>query len=161
MGVKTGNTSGAGYSVVSAAERHGIVLYAIVMGTSSSRDRFQDARSLLDWGFAHYRPMQLADKGTVVAEATVTNHLDRTVSVQVARETSAAVLDLNGTIKRTVSVSAVPAPIEAGQQLGVMTFRQGSRVVTSVPLVATQDVPRPNVFQSIWTGIVRLWRRVF
>jgi serine-type D-Ala-D-Ala carboxypeptidase (penicillin-binding protein 5/6) len=161
IGVKTGNTNGAGYSVVSAAERHGVLLYAIVMGTSSDRQRFLDAKSLLDWGFAHYRPLQIADRGTVVAEASVTSYLDRSVPVEVSKDTTVAVLDLDGTIKRTVAVSAVPAPVKAGQQLGVATFRQGPRVVATVPLVATEDVGRPNVFEAVWTAIVRVWRRVF
>ena len=63
IGVKTGNTDSAGYSVVSAARRGGVTLYAVVLGTSSDPQRFRDARELLDWGFAHYRPQSLASVG--------------------------------------------------------------------------------------------------
>lgn len=161
IGVKTGNTDGAGYSVVSAATRDSLTLYAVVLGTKTDRQRFTDAKALLDWGFAHYRPMQLADKGTVVAEAPVTSYLDRSVQVAISKDTTIPVLDLEGTIKRTVSVSSVEAPVSKGQQLGVATFRQGSRVVATVPLVATEDVARPNPFEAAWIAVVRVWKRVF
>jgi D-alanyl-D-alanine carboxypeptidase (penicillin-binding protein 5/6) len=161
MGVKTGNTDGAGYSVVSAASRQGVTLYAIVLGTKSDRQRFLDAKALMDWGFAHYRPMQVAHKGTVVAEAPVSDYLDVTVPIAVSQDATISVLDLDGEIKRDVQVSAVPAPVTEGQQLGVMTFRQGSRVIATVPLLATTAVGRPNPFEAVWIGTVRLWGRVF
>ena len=71
-GVKTGWTDDAGYSVVASAKRGGTELFAVVLGTPSEATRFAEARSLLDWGFAHYRTQQLATKGTVVAEASGT-----------------------------------------------------------------------------------------
>lgn len=161
VGIKTGYTSDAGYSVVSAAERHGVMLYAVVLGTKSDRERFADAKALLDWGFAHYRPMQLVEKGTVIGEASVSSYLDRTVPLAVEQSTAVAVLDLNGSIRRTVTVSAAPAPIEKGQRLGVATFRQGSRVVATVPLVATQSIDRPGPFEAAWIATVRVWQRIF
>jgi D-alanyl-D-alanine carboxypeptidase (penicillin-binding protein 5/6) len=161
LGVKTGHTNGAGYSVVSAAQRNGVMLYAVVLGSPTDRKRFLDAKALLDWGFAHYRPMVLVDRGTVIGEAVVSSYLDRTVPLSVEQTIRTPVLDLNGPIQRTVTVSAAPAPINKGQRLGVATFRQGKRVVASVPLISTLDVSRPNPFEAGWIAAVRLWNRVF
>jgi len=161
MGVKTGNTNGAGYSVVSAAERGGVTLFAVVMGTKSDRERFIDAKALLDWGFGHYRPMRVADKGTVVAEATVSDYLDVTVPLAFSQDTTLAVLDVDGPIKRSVSVAPVRAPVNAGQTVGVATFRQGQRVIATIPLVATHRVKAPNLFEVAWIAVVRVWERVF
>jgi len=161
IGVKTGNTNGAGYSVVSAAQRGGVTLYAIVLGTKSDRDRFTQAKALLDWGFAHYRPMQLGTRGTVVAETPVSSYLDVNVPVAFSADTTVPILDLNGTVKRTISVAPVPAPVEQGQQVGVATFKQGGKVIATVPLGATVEVGRPNPFEAAWIVAVRLWRRIF
>ena len=161
MGVKTGNTDGAGYSVVSAAQRQGVTLYAIVLGTKSDRQRFLDAKALMDWGFGHYRPQLIANKGSVIAEAAVSSYLDVTVPLAVSQDTTIAVLDVDGTIKRTVSVPPVPAPVQMGQTVGVATFRQGKRVIATVPLVATRQVNGPNPFEAAWIAVVRVWRRVF
>ena len=161
MGVKTGNTNGAGFSVISAAQRDGVTLYAVVLGTASDPQRFKDAAELLDWGFAHYRPQQLGTQGTVIAEAPVRDYLDVSVPAAMSADTSAAILDLEGPITRTVTVAAVRAPVNVGEQVGVATFTQGGKVVGTVPLVSAVHVRRPNPFQWVWIQLVRGWRRVF
>jgi D-alanyl-D-alanine carboxypeptidase (penicillin-binding protein 5/6) len=160
MGVKTGFTNGAGYSVVSAAQRNGLTLYAIVLGTKSDLLRFREAKTLLDWGFAHYRPMSIATAGTVVGEAPVKDYLDVTVPAAVSKDTTLPVLDLNGTIVREVQLSEVSAPVAVGQTVGVATFKQGGKTILTLPLVATQAVKRPNPFEFVWIAVIRLWRRV-
>ncbi len=127
IGIKTGFTDKAGYSVLSAAERDGVTLYAVVLGTASELQRFREARELLDWGFAHYRPQLLATAGTVVAEATVTDYLDQKVPAAISRDETVTVLDVGGPIVRTVTVSALPAPIKRGQTVGVATFTQAGK----------------------------------
>ncbi len=161
IGVKTGNTDEAGYSVVSAARRGGVMLYAIVLGTSSDPQRFSDAKELLDWGFAHYRPQSLASSGTVVGEAPVSDYLDVTVPAAISQDASAAVLDLNGTIRRTVTIAPVEAPVEVGDRVGSVTFTQGGRLIAGIPLVATREVRKPNPFLRVWIGSVRVWRNLF
>jgi D-alanyl-D-alanine carboxypeptidase (penicillin-binding protein 5/6) len=160
MGVKTGFTNGAGYSVVSAAERDGVTLYAIVLGTASEIQRFRDAKALLDWGFAHYRPMRVETGGAVLAEARVSDYLDVSIPVAVSKDVTVPVLDLDGPIKRSISVADVKAPVAKGQTLGVATFKQGGKVIATVPLVSTQDVKRPNPFLAAWIAVVRAWQAV-
>ncbi|NTW27807.1 MAG: D-alanyl-D-alanine carboxypeptidase [Coriobacteriia bacterium] len=161
MGIKTGYTSAAGYSVVSAAQRDGITLYAVVLGTSSDLQRFRDAQALLDWGFTHYRMQRLAEAGTVLAEVSVRDYLDVVVTAAVSEETSIAVLDANGTITRSVSVSSVDAPVKKGDLVGVAQFTQAGKLVATVPLVATADVKKPNILERVWIAMVRGWRSVF
>jgi D-alanyl-D-alanine carboxypeptidase (penicillin-binding protein 5/6) len=159
-GIKTGYTSDAGYCVIDSAQRDGIELYAVVLGTSGELSRFRDARDLLDFGFAHYRPQSLATSGTVLGEAVVTDYLDVTVPAAVSAETTVAVFDLAGPIRRTVRVAAVPAPVSVGQVVGVATFTQAGKTIATVPLVATADVARPNPFERAWIAVVRAWRAV-
>ncbi len=161
IGVKTGNTNGAGYSVVSAASRGGVTLYAVVLGTTSDTRRFRDARQLLDWGFAHYRLQTLATSRTVVAETPISDYLDRSVPAAISQDISAAVLDLNGPIRRIVTIAPVKAPVKTGDQVGVVTFTQGGRLIAGVPLAAVHGVGSPNVFEWVWTGLVRGWRTLF
>jgi D-alanyl-D-alanine carboxypeptidase (penicillin-binding protein 5/6) len=161
MGVKTGFTNGAGYSVVSAAEREGVTLYAVVLGTKTELQRFREAKSLLDWGFAHYRPMALAEAGTIVGLAPVSDYLDVTVPAAISRDATVPVLDLAGPIKREVTVATVKAPIAKGDTVGVATFKQAGKTILTVPVVATGAVAKPNPFQVVWFGTVRAWRRVF
>lgn len=161
IGIKTGYTSAAGYSVVSAAQRDGLTLYAIVLNTPSELQRFREARELLDWGFAHYRKQELAQGGTVLAEAPITDYLDVRVPAAVSQDTSVSVLDVNGPITRRVTVGSLPAPVARGQTIGVATFTQAGRIISQVPLVATAEIRRPGPLERLWIASVRTWRKVF
>ena len=52
LGVKTGHTGNAGYCLVFLAARPQGRLLGVLLGEPSSQLRFDDARALLDWGFA-------------------------------------------------------------------------------------------------------------
>lgn len=159
-GVKTGWTNRAGYCVVGSARRGGVELYAVVLGARTELQRFRDARELFDFGFAHYRPQRISSRGTIVGEAPVKDYLDRTVPAAMSQDSTVAVFDLAGEIVRTVTVSAVEAPVRTGDRVGVATFTQADRVIASVPLVATADVRRPTLVERVWIGAVRAWRRL-
>ena len=53
-GLKTGTTAKAGCCVSASAERDGLHLVAVVMGSDNSKDRFNTAKAMLDWGFSNY-----------------------------------------------------------------------------------------------------------
>lgn len=160
-GIKTGWTNDAGYCVVGSARRDGVELYAVVLGTNSEMARFKDARELLDWGFAHYRLQRLSSAGTVMGESVVSDYLDMTVPAAASRDSTVAIFGLGGSIRRTVTLAKVKAPLKVGDKVGVATFTQAGKIVETVPLVATQEVPAPNPFERAGIALVRGWRRVF
>ncbi len=161
-GVKTGWTNGAGYSVAAAARRGSEELYAVVLGTPSEAARFAEARALLDWGFAHYRRQQLATSGTVVATPAVRDYLDVSIPAAVSQDASASVIDVQGAIKRKVSVeSSLVAPVKAGQRIGSVVFTQGGRTVATVPVVATRSVRAPTLLERAGIQIARVWQGIF
>ena len=53
-GLKTGTTSKAGCCISATATRNGTSLIAVVMGADNSKDRFEGAKAMLNWGFANY-----------------------------------------------------------------------------------------------------------
>ncbi len=53
-GLKTGTTAKAGCCVSASAERDGLHLIAVVMGSANSNDRFNTAKNMLSWGFSNY-----------------------------------------------------------------------------------------------------------
>lgn len=159
-GVKTGWTNDAGHSVIVSANRDGVELYAVVLGTPTDLQRFKDAKALLDFGFSHYRTQSLVSAGTVIGEAPVADYLDVTVPASVSTDVTTTVFDLSGDITRSVTTAAVRAPVAKGDDVGVARFVQNDTVIASVPLVATEDVAKPNPIERIGIALVRLWRRI-
>jgi serine-type D-Ala-D-Ala carboxypeptidase (penicillin-binding protein 5/6) len=57
LGIKTGSTPEAGDCLVFAAQQNGHTLYGVVLHSTDDATRFQDAETLLNWGFK--LPMQV------------------------------------------------------------------------------------------------------
>ena len=71
FGVKTGQTSGAGWSQVVAARRDGVTIYAVLLGGAEPRAAKRRPRRLLEWGFDQYRRVAIAPIGETYAGAAV------------------------------------------------------------------------------------------
>ncbi len=48
-----------------------------------------------------------------------------------------------------------------GDRVGSVTFTQDGKLIAGMPLVATREVRRPNPFQRVYIGAVRVWRSLF
>lgn len=161
-GIKTGWTNKAGYCVVASAERGPIELVAVVLGTKSEKDRFEQAAELLDWGFAHYAVRQLSSAEETAALVAVTDYLDVTIPAVVAETTSTPIFDLEGALVSRIDVlPEIEAPVAAGDRLGTLTVLQGDVVLAQVPIVAAHDVREPDVLRAIGIWFTRVWRSVF
>ncbi len=161
-GVKTGWTSDAGYCLVASAERGGIELFAVILGTKSEGARFVQAKRLLEWGFRHYTIKQVTSAEETAALVAVTDYLDRTVTAVVAESTSTPVYDVRGEITLKADVTeALAAPIAQGQRLGTLTVEQGGRLLAQVPIVAAEGVAAPTFWEGLKIGVTRLWRKMF
>jgi len=141
LGVKTGFTDDAKYCFVSAAERGGIELTTVVLGTPNTKARFTDTSLLLDWGFEHLTMQTVATTTETVGTVPILQNTAREVTIGFAETTATAVFDLDGEVTRTVSIDpSVSLPIYEGQPLGEAQLHQGEIMLTTVPVVATEDV---------------------
>jgi D-alanyl-D-alanine carboxypeptidase (penicillin-binding protein 5/6) len=157
-GVKTGWTNKAGYCVVASAQRNDIGLLSVVLGAGSEDDRFDQAKILLDWGFEHYAVQQLSSAEETVALVPVPDYLNRTVPAIVAETVKMPVFDLAGDVVWHVDVrESAPAPVAVGQPLGTLTVVQGDQVLAQVPILAAEDVPAPDLLDSIAIWFKRAW----
>ena len=141
-GLKTGFTSGAGYCLSASAQREGLELIAVVMGSDTSQNRFAACKSLLDYGFANfalYTP-QLQDPAAVPVKLGQ----EDAVTAMPAGETALLVdKGQRNAIRTEVTLEeSVTAPVSQGQRLGTLTVKAGERVLTQVPLVAEKPVTR-------------------
>lgn len=145
-GLKTGFTSAAGYCLSATATRDGLSLIAVVLGASTSQERFSACKSLLDYGFANYALISpaLNDGHTVPVKLGV----QQTVSVVPAEKID---LLIDKAQKNEVQITVtlddtVTAPVSAGQRLGTLTVQVGEQVISQVPMVAESAIPRLSFF---------------
>lgn len=147
-GLKTGYTSAAGYCVSATARRDGMELIAVILHSPSSAQRFQDAKALLNYGFAEYALVH-PEPETPLPRVPVILGTSDSVAVKLGED--GAVL-LEKSLQSSVTVEteleeSVEAPVTEGQRLGTLTVRAGDAAVTEIPLVAAHDVPRLTWWQ--------------
>ena len=141
-GLKTGFTSGAGYCLSASAQREGMELIAVVMGSETSANRFNACKSMLDYGFANFAlvtadteqklevPVKLGKAAYVTAEPGAEPQL----LIDKAQKSSV-------TTQVTLE-EGVTAPVSRGQRLGTLTVKAGEQILAQVPLVAREVVER-------------------
>ncbi len=143
-GLKTGFTREAMYCLSATAERDGVEYIAVVMHGQTSDDRFESAKILLNHAFASYTLVSaLPDEALPPVAVT----LGRTGYVQPVPARSPRILltraEAAGLEKAVELVDEVPAPVEAGQELGSLVLRSSSgEELARVPLVADGEVAR-------------------
>jgi D-alanyl-D-alanine carboxypeptidase (penicillin-binding protein 5/6) len=156
-GVKTGFTDEAGYCLVASAERGAFELYAVILHSSSEEQRFADARALLEWGFTHYRSVELINASKPVAEVALLSWIDKTVPVAAASPVAANIFDYAGEIRQEVTLTEKEGSISKGEVLGSLVWTQEQEVVAEVDLLASADAPEPG----FWEGIGIWWKRLW
>ncbi len=142
-GLKTGFTSRAGHCLSATAERDGMELICVVLGSSSSAERFDAARGLLDFGFANYTLCEVWPEGAL-SQIPVTGGRGEWVQPEILSGNSILIEKsaLNG-IEREVNLAqSVQAPVAAGDVLGEMIVRSGDTELLRVPITAAEAVEK-------------------
>ena len=149
-GLKTGYTSSAGYCMSATAERDGMELIAVVMRSPTVGQRFEDAKALLDYGFANYSLVPVYPDAPLApvdvllgVQAQVQPQLERDCRLLVRKGEEGQV----GT--RLSMAEDVEAPVERGQILGRLEVYVGEELRDTVPILAPEPVERlsiPGIF---------------
>jgi D-alanyl-D-alanine carboxypeptidase (penicillin-binding protein 5/6) len=157
-GMKTGHTEEAGYCLVASAERRGMRLISVVMGTSSTRARKNETRSLLNYGFRFYETSEMFAPMTELEKPRIWKGQEDYVPVGVL---DATVLTLpRGKKKHLVTEVDVDQPLEAplakGDKVGSVTLSLDGETVFTGPLVALQAVEQGGFFARLWDMLL-MW----
>ena len=139
-GLKTGSTNGAMYCVSAAAKRDGMQLIAVVLGSSSGTARFEAAKTMLNYGFANFRLLPL-EKPEIPA-IPVKNGVAEQVTVDTVIPKSLLVeRSFSKQPECTVELPEyIEAPVEAGDEIGSVTWSAGGDAVYSAGVYAAETV---------------------
>ncbi len=147
-GLKTGFTRAAMYCLAASAERDGVEYIAVVMHAPSSAERFDDAKTLLSYGFAGFELLSLRPNEAL---PPIPVELGTADAVSLTYDGSEAMLVEKGSGGKPEFefelLESVKAPVTAGQTLGRMTVRRGETILASIPLSADCDVARVSFGQ--------------
>ena len=158
-GLKTGTTDEAGYCLSATAERDGMELIAVVMGSDSGNNRFNSARKLLDHGFANYVKVSPSVEMSEIPPISVTGGVESSVPVsEINLETVLISKGMENSVTAQIDVpESVEAPIAAGQQIGTVSVMQGDEVLSQTPISAARDIEKMTFSNALWILLQKLF----
>lgn len=157
-GMKTGYTSGAGYSLATSATNGDMRLIAVVMGAKSQSVRESESKQLLSYGFRFYDTLMPTAAGTDIANARVWMGQKDELKVGVNRDVYLTLPkgDVNK-LKAEVEYNGdLLAPIAQDQVVGKVLYKVDGKVVKETELVALEPVEEGGIFKRIMDWFKRL-----
>ena len=155
-GLKTGSTDSARYCISATAEREGMELIAVILKGKTSPERFADAQTLLNYGFATYALKTVVPEGPL---PPVPVCLGTQATVQpVLGEENQLLLEKakTGELGQSVTLEpSVQAPVAVGDRLGTLTVTSEGEVLAELPLLAGEEVPRIT-FRQMLPRVLRI-----
>ncbi|HEY0939260.1 MAG TPA: D-alanyl-D-alanine carboxypeptidase family protein [Steroidobacter sp.] len=157
-GLKTGHTESAGYCLVSSAQRDGMRLISVVMGSPSVRAREDASSALLNYGFNFYQTRQLyANKAPVMTVKVWKGAADE-VPLDVTQDIYVTIP--RGQENLLGAAADVPnplfAPLSPSKPAGQLRLTLGDKVIGTYPLHPAQEVPEAGFFGRL-ADDVKLW----
>ena len=157
-GLKTGHTDSAGYCLVSSAQRSDMRLISVVLGTKSKKARASVSQTILNYGFRFYESHTLYEEGEVLSRQRIWNGefeqlsvgLDEGLTITIQRgsyDKLDAVMDIDKNIV---------APVERGQQVGVVKVSLEGELLETVPLVALETIDEGSFLQLAKDYVLRM-----
>ena len=157
-GIKTGHTDEAGYCLVASAERDGMRIISVVLGTSSEKSRADGSQALLNYGFRFFETRLLYKAGQEVTNTRVWKSANETSGLGVFDDLYVTVR--RGTYDQLESTLDMPAvieaPVAAGQPVAELRINLGEQEVLRAPLRALEDNPTGPFWQRT-RDAVSLW----
>ena len=157
-GLKTGTTSKAGSCISATAERDGLSLIAVVLGSTTGKDRFSDASKILDYGFANYEMYQPEVPDGAVTEIAVTNGM--TDKIKTSAKTDSAFLIKKGDKEKISADIVLPneieAPVEKNSVVGKIIYKNSGHQIAEYPITADESAEQTNfwkIFAIIFRGL--------
>jgi D-alanyl-D-alanine carboxypeptidase (penicillin-binding protein 5/6) len=157
-GLKTGFTKEAGYGLVGSAEQNGLRLIVVVNGLHTAKERGEEAKKLLEWGFKSFERRILFAEGQTIGSAKIYGGAEGSVPLVAGREVRVMMPKSGGDrlIARIVYTGPVPAPVQQGTPIGVLKVWRNENVILQMPLQAAEPVERGSLPQRAVDAVSEL-----
>ena len=162
-GLKTGWTDAAGYCLVASAERDGMRLISVVMGTESTEARAIETQKLFTYGFRYFETHQLYSEGQVLANVPVWSGKESALDLGVTEDVFVTIPRGQGeNLTAALDVEeAVTAPLENGQLMGVVNVTLDSDLIYRGDVIAMQAVEQGSLFKRFMDWLTLFFSNLF
>jgi D-alanyl-D-alanine carboxypeptidase (penicillin-binding protein 5/6) len=130
----------------------------VVNGLKNAKERGDEAKKLLEWGFRSFEQRNLFAEGQIIGSAKVYGGASSSVPLQATGLVKMMVPKIGGEklLARIAYQGPVPAPVTQGQQIGLLKVWRDDKLVLQVPLTAAESVPKGNISQRAFDAVTEM-----
>lgn len=157
-GLKTGSTGKAKYCLSATASKDGVDLIAVVMAAPDYKVRFQDAATLLNYGFS-VCGVYADDNVKSPGEISVKGGVEKSVPLMFEGEFRYVDIEGNdlGKIEKSIQMPEyVQAPVLKGEAAGEAVYSLNGKKIGSVPIIYAKDVEKAKYLDYLKEGLLYL-----
>ena len=157
-GMNAGSTKEGGYGMVGSSVLDGLRLIVVVNGVNDAEGRVAEAKKLLEWGYRNFELRNLFADDQVIGYAKVFGGDSRSVGLA-SHDPIGLMVQKNGNdklIARIVYQGPVQAPVQAGQQVGVIKVWRNNNIALESPLYTTAAVGTGSMMRRAFDGAIEL-----
>jgi serine-type D-Ala-D-Ala carboxypeptidase (penicillin-binding protein 5/6) len=157
-GAKTGTSAQAGFCVVATAQSGDESYIAVVLDAAGDLQRFEAARTALEYGFGEYEHEPLVERQEPYAELELPYRRGETVKLVAAKDVT-ALAGPGLEVVRSKTTQEAPPSAEAGRKVGIVEVSVDGRSVGSSPLVVQKGYEGASIWQKVtyWSGGLKRW----
>jgi D-alanyl-D-alanine carboxypeptidase (penicillin-binding protein 5/6) len=138
--------------------QNGLRLIVVVNGSKNAKERADESRKLLEWGFKNFESRVLFAEGQTVAEAKVYGGAKGRVAVT-GKGPINLMVPRGGTDRITAKMiytGPVRAPVQQGQPIGKLQVWRNESLALEAPLQAAEDVDTGGTAQRAFDAATEL-----
>ena len=147
-GVKTGYTKAAGYCLVASAERNGMRLISVVMGTENDDSRVRESQKLLTYGFRNFETSTIYEESEIVKSAPLFYGMEEVISLGVSENVSVTIP--RGSYEKLEAQIKVPkiieAPVRKGDVLGELLLVMDEEAIYRTSVISLENYEQAGFF---------------
>ena len=154
-GLKTGYVKNTGYGIAATAVKDERRIIIVINGLKSSKERTIEAETLLNWAYNETKHFTIIKKGQILSSTDVwlgkKNKIDLISSKEIFTTLD---FDQSQNVKIKLSYDKpLKAPIKKNQEIGKIKIEIPNKELIEIPLIASEDVKKTNVFLRIFVAI--------
>lgn len=160
-GVKTGYTGKAGRCLVSTAQKDGMRIVAVVLGSPTRNARATASMDLLDYAYENYCMHKLLGAGDVYSKVPVIRGVEGYASIKVEQSVELPLSDMEAEALevREYVPGSLNAPVYAGMNTGFIEYVLNGDVVAQSMLTTSEDI-RKKTYIDYLEFVLESWGRM-
>ena len=155
-GLKTGSTSKAKFCISATACREGMDLICVIMAADTRDIRNEEAKRLLDWGYANYELLRYMPK--TLDPIKVLGGTENSLTIKHEGGSFVVKKGDSSNVKEIIELpQTLSAPVKKGDAVGKIKLEVAGKAIGELEIKSENDVPKISFWQFFGRTIKRFF----